>query len=1504
MSSSTQSSLSNQNSDIWKENKETSSCPIAVPPTPSIAPQMIPAFLIQVVSQPDLKRKNVIWMNEDDYQFFFNKQPDESLGFDKIQIRGLIYRVMLGTLPRGWLSIPEHHLKSFDEVIFDCSGMRSVVATPYRDFDNSYPTLSEIHLDMIRQMHPLSEGGIQTAAYESVEKEVRHLLSKELIVPGNSFFLKLPYGDFELFVSKLQSEEEQKEPSNLPYKIDFDHTKIVINSLSLSKLQLADQIYQGDQIKHLDFSLQLKKRNLKADNESLPLVFCEKKIRSDLLKAFQGLILAAGNQKVISNVNGWDLEVEFRRGVLNKEENDGKFNHDSVDTIEGFILDDSTKITFDVADPKSIVLSDYKSKPAKKLSFEVVSVSESRWSSNDVVNQRWISINEFNQAVKELQKSFVEREVFPLHLSTGKYMVKVFLALPENVEKPNQVEEQKSETPLYINEETELELQIIKGLQLTKVVDENSVPLESVTVSVNRKYKTDSLVYHTTDDIRALILGVAPKKLVKKLKFDGTTAQGDRLGFEISDLRFPNPPNGSGIRPLGKITKETSMNLYSGFFSALHFVDRVYSDEVKQFRFLLEVKKVDKAAKTTKLPLIADSEQLISEINERIQMKYAKERPYLIVGDQVSIRKDTGWKIVAELTEVILKPGVDEGNLELSESRTIKGYAYPIKSIKFEREVAELLLTRGQPKTASVLNFSIENVVRDYVDDDVIDKGSWVNLKELKDHLLKDPSPFVVKELRTIELSTGMYHISLKSAIPVQKAVKDEEYKGAILDEEPIQTKNMLLQIDEDTVINLDSGIYHDLQVVKNSDVYPLKKVVFEVAPENKSERIQTMTHQDLKEALLSLKPDKLTKSIALKLDTASGISVTLTMKELEFNKEHSSINEDEVYLSITEETHLVFQGEKDAKLCIDTPPKILDIKNPIKYLEELGLGGIEKQFQHLSRIFFSRSQKLRREVEKRGGKPIKGVMLYGPPGTGKTTLARSLGELLGCTGDRCNLITATEMKNMWFGQSESNIRKLFEPAEEAQKKFGKKSPLYMVIIDEIDALLPRRGNSPNKVNDSLVNQFLGCMDGLKLIENLLVIGITNRKEDIDPAALRHGRFGVHIEMGLPEEKARKKIFEIHARTLIENNLLSDNINFQALAEITEGDSGAEIEGIVKEAANYSLERLDMLDCPVDQLEGHEAGNIVMEDFEKALKERKGDKASKLALSGPPKFLQLKDHTEYLEKIGLGGLERPLKKLQQVFLSRTENDREKAPLIKSILLHGPHGNGKSALAAHLSELFGCHGNRIKMTSSFEILKSLREKEGGLKELFEPAKRAHKRDGNKSLLYMVVIDDVDALLPTSEKYRNKSCDPIISGMFLDCLDEVKDFDNILVVGITSRKDYIDPSVLRKGRFAHQIEVGMPNFEARKKIFEIHSKHLIESGQLAKDVDFDILADKTSRYYSGGDIENIVKMAEIHAIEGQDHEESKEEDFLVTLHDFEAAIIKQKDILDLPPPGLHV
>ena len=212
------------------------------------------------------------------------------------------------------------------------------------------------------------------------------------------------------------------------------------------------------------------------------------------------------------------------------------------------------------------------------------------------------------------------------------------------------------------------------------------------------------------------------------------------------------------------------------------------------------------------------------------------------------------------------------------------------------------------------------------------------------------------------------------------------------------------------------------------------------------------------------------------------------------------------------------------------------------------------------------------------GAEIPRGILLEGPPGTGKTLLAKAI-----ASEADANFISiaASEFVELFVGMGASKVRALFKRARDNKP--------CILFIDEIDAVGRQRGAGINMANDEreqTLNQLLAEMDGFADNEGILIIAATNRKDVLDAALLRPGRFDRIITVALPDRESRKEIFKVHSK----NKFLSPSINFELVSELTNGFSGAQIKNLLNEAAIFAsrrgetvIQELDLLNA-VDKL--------------------------------------------------------------------------------------------------------------------------------------------------------------------------------------------------------------------------------------------------------------------------------------------------------------------------------
>jgi len=189
-----------------------------------------------------------------------------------------------------------------------------------------------------------------------------------------------------------------------------------------------------------------------------------------------------------------------------------------------------------------------------------------------------------------------------------------------------------------------------------------------------------------------------------------------------------------------------------------------------------------------------------------------------------------------------------------------------------------------------------------------------------------------------------------------------------------------------------------------------------------------------------------------------------------------------------------------------------------------------------------------------------KGILLHGPPGTGKTLIAKALAKM---TESNFISIKGPELLSKWVGESEKGVREIFRKARQAAP--------CIIFLDEVDALVPRRGSggSDSHVTENVVSQILTEIDGLEELNNVLIIGATNRLDIVDEALLRPGRFDRIIKVPNPDEKGRQHIFEIHTK----KKPLANDVKIPEIVKITDDFSGAEIAAVANRAAIAALKR-------------------------------------------------------------------------------------------------------------------------------------------------------------------------------------------------------------------------------------------------------------------------------------------------------------------------------------------
>jgi len=436
---------------------------------------------------------------------------------------------------------------------------------------------------------------------------------------------------------------------------------------------------------------------------------------------------------------------------------------------------------------------------------------------------------------------------------------------------------------------------------------------------------------------------------------------------------------------------------------------------------------------------------------------------------------------------------------------------------------------------------------------------------------------------------------------------------------------------------------------------------------------------------------------------------------------------------------------------------------------EELGIGGLDKEFGNIFRRAFAARVFPPHVVRDLGINHVRGMLLHGPPGTGKTLIARQLAKFLKAAEPK--IVNGPEILNKYVGQAEENIRNLFADAEKEYKLQGEASQLHVVIFDEIDSICKSRGSKADGtgVHDSIVNQLLSKIDGVDSLNNILLIGMTNRIDLIDEALLRPGRLEVHVEISLPDEAGRVQILNIHTKSMREKNYLDASVSIPAIAARTKNFSGAELEGLIRSATSFALNRKVDIGNLANSAKDMGTISVTSEDFESAMSDVK------------PAFGQHEDEFEMCARHGIMYYSQEFEHMLRQCESLVEQVRssENTPLLTT-LLYGSPGCGKTALAAHLAQ-----------RSDYPFIRRIgpenyvgytdQAKVSAISKVFE--------DAYKSPLSIIVLDDIERLMdyvPVGARFSSF----VMSALFsLLKKHPPKAGRRLLVIGTTSAREFL-------------------------------------------------------------------------------------------------------------------
>lgn len=522
-------------------------------------------------------------------------------------------------------------------------------------------------------------------------------------------------------------------------------------------------------------------------------------------------------------------------------------------------------------------------------------------------------------------------------------------------------------------------------------------------------------------------------------------------------------------------------------------------------------------------------------------------------------------------------------------------------------------------------------------------------------------------------------------------------------------------------------------------------------------------------------------------------------------------------------------------------------------------IGGLDKELEKV-REMVELPMRHPELFERLGIEPPKGLLLHGPPGTGKTLIAQAVANEVEA---EIHTISGPEIMSRFYGESEEKLREVFEQASESTPS--------IIFIDELDSVAPDRDETSD-VERRVVAQLLSLMDGLESRGEVVVIGATNRVDAIDPALRRGGRFDREIEIGVPNKKGRKEILQIHTRGMP----LADDVNLDEYSENTYGFVGADIENLTKEAAMTTLRRVKpQINLEEDTIYSDllQSIEVTDNDFKTAMRDIEPSALREV-------FVEVPDVTWE----DVGGLKTTKDRLQETIQWPLDFPKMFKTLdieaAKGVLLYGPPGTGKTLLAKAVAN--ESQSNFISVKGPELLNKFVGESEKGVREIFSKA-----RENAPTVIF---FDEIDAIATERGAHSASSgvTERVVSQLLTE-LDGLEKLEDVVVIATSNRPDLIDSALLRPGRLDRHVHVPIPHEDARKAIFEVHTR----DKPLGDDVDLDSLAKRTEGFV-GADIESLCREAAMTAgrnlVNSTPPEEVEETagEVSISMNDFESAL----------------
>ncbi len=463
------------------------------------------------------------------------------------------------------------------------------------------------------------------------------------------------------------------------------------------------------------------------------------------------------------------------------------------------------------------------------------------------------------------------------------------------------------------------------------------------------------------------------------------------------------------------------------------------------------------------------------------------------------------------------------------------------------------------------------------------------------------------------------------------------------------------------------------------------------------------------------------------------------------------------------------------------------------------------------------------------------GVLFFGPPGTGKTHIATALAGELGYNFLKVDVGSLRDSK---FGGTQENIAELFEMAEDNQP--------CVVFFDELDSIAPQRDSRLHQGKAEAVNQLLRHVGDINERDvDVVIIGATNRPDQIDDALKRTGRFDTRIKIGMPDPMTRLALLEHELESFDGpvDPIWTDQELMDTLVDRTANFSSSDIVETVDSAKRASLRQIDPGEEPRISRE--------------ILLDQVGDVTTKQEADTAGEFLT---ETPDIDFSDVGGMTETKDRLEETLLeplSKPEMyEQYQLDIPNGLLLYGPPGTGKTYLSRALAG--EADSSFLSITASDIVSKWIGEAAQNIQDLFEKA-----RDVSPAIVF---IDEIDAI--ASSRGGGVTMSNSEEQAVNELLAQISDLNekDVFVIGTTNRPDIIDDALTRAGRLGEKIEIPPPGKTARTEILK---KQLEDRPIDPESIDWERIenlteTDARSEPYVASDIAKIADEAARHAM----------------------------------------